>query len=115
MEWVRDHVALGEIGVCLEQKTVTDDSEGGTRVSSTFPARRSGVLVFAPWLHQLAATLADVLGETIEPVASPQKVGALGAALLCASGPGLIGEFEEAARLLPVAWVHEPESKDAGV
>jgi xylulokinase len=55
-----------------------------------------------------ARIMADVLGETVETIPSPQNVGALGAALLCAAGLGLVGSLEEAALLVPVIRVWEP-------
>ena len=58
LEWVRDHLALDEIGVYLEQRTVAEDPAG--RYESLFdflnesieqvPPGAGGVL-FAPWLR----------------------------------------------------------------
>jgi xylulokinase len=58
LEWVRDHLALDEIDVYLEKRTVADDPD--RRYDSLFdllsekmeevPAGSEG-LVFAPWLH----------------------------------------------------------------
>jgi len=181
LEWVRDHLALDEIGVYLERRTVVDDPE--RRYESLFDLLSekmeevppgSGGLVFAPWLHgnrspfedpaargvffnlslgtgkramiravvegvafhsrwqlesirrkievsgplrfvgggarsaRIAQVYADVLGETVETTASPQNAGALGAALLCASGLGALGSLEEAGRLVPAAASFEP-------
>jgi len=58
LEWVRDHVALDEIGVYLAKKHVAEDADArhasllgylGEVVAET-PAGAGGVL-FAPWLH----------------------------------------------------------------
>ncbi|MBI5957610.1 MAG: FGGY-family carbohydrate kinase, partial [Chloroflexi bacterium] len=57
LQWVRDHLALDEIGVYLEQKTVADKTEEytslyhfmGQVVEQTTPG--AGGVIFAPWLH----------------------------------------------------------------
>ncbi|MCL4180704.1 MAG: FGGY-family carbohydrate kinase [Verrucomicrobia bacterium] len=58
LEWVRDHIALDEIGVFLSQRHVADDPEArhasileflGEVVADT-PAGAGGV-IFTPWLH----------------------------------------------------------------
>jgi xylulokinase len=188
LEWVRDHLALDEIGVYLEQRTVADDPDRthqnlydllGETVDSV-PAGAGG-LIFAPWMRgnrspfedphargiffnvgldtgkramiravvegvalhsrwqlesirrkvpargpirfvgggaRSAATArvtADVLGEAVQTIASPQNVGALGAALLCAAGLGAAGSLEEAAGLVPVSGTWEPRPENRGV
>jgi xylulokinase len=181
LEWVRDHLALDEIGVYLQHRTVADDPE--RRYATLFelldetiqavPPGAGGV-IFTPWLRgnrspfedpaargmffnigletgkrhmvravaegialhgkwQLAAIrrkvpargpvrfvgggarsdamaqiMADVLEEAVEPVVSPQNAGALGAALLCASGLGALGSLEDARRLVPARGCFEP-------
>ena len=58
LEWVKDHLALDEIGVYLEKTNVTDGYEGKytslydymTDVVSKVPAGSNGV-IFTPWLH----------------------------------------------------------------
>ncbi len=58
LEWVKDHLALDEIGVYLEKKNITDGYEGKytslydymTEVCSKVPAGSGGV-IFTPWLH----------------------------------------------------------------
>ncbi|HEX2906390.1 MAG TPA: FGGY-family carbohydrate kinase [Phototrophicaceae bacterium] len=57
LQWVRDHLALDEIGVFLEQKTIVDKEEEtrslydylGEAVEQTEPGA-DGV-IFTPWLH----------------------------------------------------------------
>lgn len=56
----------------------------------------------------IARIMSDVLGEVVETVASPQNSGALGAALLCARGLGLIGSLADAKNLVLPAAVYEP-------
>lgn len=58
LEWVKDHLALDEIGVYLETKKVTEEYEAKytslydymTEVCSKVPAGSNGV-IFTPWLH----------------------------------------------------------------
>jgi xylulokinase len=58
LEWVKDHLALDEIGVYLEKKHITESLERVylslydylCEVVSTVPAGSGGV-VFTPWLH----------------------------------------------------------------
>lgn len=58
LEWVKDHLALDEIGVYLEKKEVTDSYESEytslydymMSVVSKVPAGAGGV-IFTPWLH----------------------------------------------------------------
>ncbi len=58
LEWVRDHLALDEIGVYLDKRHVADDPESEYEslyeflidTISKVPAGSGGV-VFAPWLH----------------------------------------------------------------
>lgn len=57
LQWVRDHLALDEIGLYLEQKTVADKAEEykslydfmGQAVEQTEPG--AGGVIFTPWLH----------------------------------------------------------------
>ena len=56
----------------------------------------------------IARIMSDVLGETIETLEHPQNSGALGAALLCAKGLGLIPTLADAKSLVRVATVYEP-------
>ena len=58
LEWVRDHLALDEIGIYLKKISVAEDSESAYRnlfeylnqVIGSTPAGSNGVL-FTPWLH----------------------------------------------------------------
>ncbi len=63
----------------------------------------------------IAGIMADVLGETIETIASPQNAGALGAALVCAAGLGAIGGLAEAGELVPPNAVYEPRQGNRAV
>ena len=70
LEWARDHLALDEIGIFLEQRTAADDPE--RRYVSLFdflsekigevPAG-SGGLIFTPWLHGSRSPFEDSLAR----------------------------------------------------
>lgn len=53
--------------------------------------------------------LADILGKKIETVASPQNVGAVGAAVIMSVGLGIINSIEEAGNLIPADKVYTPD------
>jgi len=53
--------------------------------------------------------LADILGRRIETVASPQNVGAVGAAAVTAVGLGIIPDLEYACELIPATRTYEPD------
>lgn len=55
--------------------------------------------------------LADILGRNVETVASPQNVGAVGAAAIMATGLGLISKIEDAATLIPAVKTFKPNAK----
>jgi xylulokinase len=65
--------------------------------------------------RSIARIMSDVLGETIETVEHPQNSGALGAALLCAKGLGLVPTLADAKALVRVAAVYEPRRELAGL
>ena len=58
LEWVKDHLALDEIGIYLDKKNITDGYEAKftslydymTSVVADVPAGSNGV-IFTPWLH----------------------------------------------------------------
>ena len=188
MEWVRDHLALDEIGLYLGSHNVADDPE--SRYSSIYEfldetiagvAPGSDGIIFAPWLRgsrspfedpnargiffnvgvdtgksslvravsegialqcrwqleairrkvpahgplrfvgggarskSMATILADATGEVVEVPQDPQNAGALGAAMLCAAGLGLVPSVEAAASLVPVARRIEPTAGNRAV
>jgi len=65
--------------------------------------------------RSIARIMADVLGEVVETVDSPQNSGALGAALLCAKGLGLLGSLASAKSIVKAAAVYEPRKELAGL
>lgn len=182
LEWVKDHLALDEIGVYLEKKNVTEGFESTytslydymTQVVKDVPPGANGV-IFTPWLHgnrcpfedpdstgmffgikletgktdliravlegvfyhlrwmlecqdkklKTADTirfvgggalsdvscqiLADILGRTVETVASPQNVGSVGAAAIVAVGLGVIPSLECVQEFIPAAKIFKPD------
>lgn len=187
-EWVKDHLALDEIGIYLEKKDITCDSEAvytslydylTETIAKAKPG--SGGVIFTPWLHgnrcpfedpnaagmffnirletgkteliravlegicfhlrwmlecqdKKVATsktirfvgggalskvtnqiLADITGRTIEVVANPQNVGAVGAAAVIGVGLGLIEDISNIKDFIPVVgtYVPNPDNKVA--
>ena len=184
LEWVKNHLALDEIGIYLEKKHITEDIEKKytslydymTDVADTAPAGAGGV-IFTPWLHgnrcpfedpnsrgmffnisletgkteliravlegvcyhkrwMLEAQdkktktsdvirfvgggalsdfssqlLADITGRTVETVAAPQNVGAVGAAAVVAVGLELIDSLEEIKRFIPAVKSFAPRKE----
>ncbi len=188
LEWVKDHLALDEIGIYLQKTHVADEYEGKytslydymTEVVLRVPAGSGGV-VFTPWLHgnrcpfedpnargmffnisldtgksemiravvegvcyhlrwfleteakkvpgsdvlrfvgggalspATCQILADVTGKKVEVVASPQNVGAVGAAVTVAAGLGLVDSVRDAKRLIPAEKTYLPDKKNKAI
>lgn len=182
LEWVKDHLALDEIGIYLEKRNVAEGQETVyrslydylTETIRNVPPGANGV-IFTPWLHgnrcpfedpnaagmffnirletgktemiravlegvcyhirwmlecqdrkvltsnpirfvgggALSAVtcqiLADMTGRTIETVARPQNVGAVGAAMVAAVGLDLLDSLERAGSLIPAAATYQPD------
>jgi len=180
LSWVRDHLALDEIGVYLKEHPTADPEARKDRlfellnaaVSETEPG--AGGVIFTPWLHGNRAPredsnargmffnlglstgkrmlirsvlegvayhdrwmleavekviprresvrlvgggakseawcqiMADVTGRKIETIARPQDAGAMGAAVVCGVGLGVIKNFEAASDFITVARTFEP-------
>ncbi|MCI6174303.1 MAG: FGGY-family carbohydrate kinase [Clostridiales bacterium] len=188
LEWVRNHLALDEIGIYLEKHDVTEEPESVYRtlydylsevISSCEPG--AGGVIFTPWLHgnrcpfedasaagmffnirlETGKTeliravvegicyhlrwmlecedrrvrtsdpvrfagggalspvtdqiLADVTGRTVEVVAEPQDVGAVGAAAVAGVGLGLMNGIGEIASFIPVVRTFRPDEGNRAV
>ena len=185
LEWVKDHLALDEIGIYLEKKHITEGYESTytslydymTDVVKDVPPGSNGV-IFTPWLHgnrcpfedpnstgmffglklETGKTeliravlegvfyhlrwmlecqdkkvktsdvirfvgggalsdvscqiLADILGRTVETVASPQNVGSVGAAAIVAVGLGVIESLDCVQDFIPAAKTFEPNMEN---
>lgn len=187
-EWVKNHLALDEIGIYLEKKDITCDSEAVYTslydyLTETIAKAKPGAggVIFTPWLHGnrcpfedpnaagmffnirletgkteliravlegicyhlrwmlecqdkkvltaktirfvgggalsvvTSQILADITGRTIEVVANPQNVGAVGAAAVIGVGLGLIKDISEIKNYIPVigTYVPNPSNKVA--
>lgn len=188
LEWVKDHLALDEIGIYLRKEHVAESQESVytslydylTQTIRKVPPGAGGV-IFTPWLHGnrcpfedpnaagiffnirletgkteliravlegvcyhlrwmlecqdrriktsdpirfvgggalsevTCRILADLTGRTMETVASPQNVGAVGAAAVAGVGLGAIGGLEQVRDLVPavLAFHPDPEAKAA--
>jgi len=55
--------------------------------------------------------MADVTGRRIETIERPQDVGAMGAAVVCGVGLGIIENFEAAADFIRVDKTYEPRAE----
>ena len=181
LEWVKDHLALDEIGIYLEKKSITESQEAiytslydylTQSVKDVSPG--AGGVVFTPWLHGnrcpfesphaagmffnirlntgkteliravlegicyhlrwmlesqdqkiktsnpirfvgggalsdvTSQILADITGRTIETVASPQNVGAVGAAAITGVGLGVIDNLSRIKKFIPAVKVFVP-------
>jgi len=185
LEWVKDHLALDEIGIYLEKKHITESREAvftslydylTDTVKTVKPG--AGGVIFTPWLHGnrcpfedpnsagmffnvkletgkteliravlegvcyhlrwmlscqdrkirtsdpirfvgggalsevTSQILADILGRTIEVVANPQNVGAVGAAAVIGVGLGIIADFGNIRSFIPVIHTYVPNEKN---
>lgn len=182
LEWVKNHLALDEIGIYLKKTDVAEDMESEytnlyqylSSVIENVPAGSNGV-IFTPWLHgnrcpfedpnargmflnlsietgksdmvravvegvclhmrwfletsekktktsdvirfvgggalnaSTCQILADCIGRTVETVPSPQNVGSVGAAVVVATGLGVISGIEEAGKLISADKVYKPD------
>ncbi len=188
LEWVKNHLALDEIGIYLKKTDVAEDIESEytnlyqylSSVIEKVPAGCDGV-IFTPWLHgnrcpfedpnsrgmffnlsietgksemirsviegvcmhmrwmletqekkvktsdtirfvgggalndSTSQILADCLGRKVETVASPQNVGAVGAAVMVAVGLGVINSVADAGELIKADKTFLPNKEDKPV
>ncbi len=184
VEWVKNHLALDEIGVYLQGKEEADSVEKLNinlydymeEVIDKIPAGSGGV-IFTPWLHGnrcpfedpnaagmffnikietgktqmiravvegicfhmrwmlereekkvktskvvrfcgggalggvTCQILADILQRDIEVVASPQNVGAVGAAACIAVGLGMVKDIQSVKDFIPAQRIYHPDEK----
>jgi xylulokinase len=59
--------------------------------------------------------LADILQREVEVVASPQNIGAVGAAACIAVGMGLIPTMKDVKKLIPAKVVYKPNKENKAV
>ena len=183
LQWVRDHLALDEIGLYLGSRHIVDKGAEfdnlyqflNQSVNETEPG--SGGVIFTPWLHGNRAPredpyaramffnlglhtgkrmmiravlegvayhkrwmlqalekrvtpqerlrfvgggahsevwcqiMADVTGRVVETTPEPQNAGAVGAAVVCAVGLGLLKDFSQARDLIPIKETYHPRAR----
>ena len=191
LEWVKNHLALDEIGIYLKKKDITESDENYeaeytslydylSKVMKETPAGSNGV-IFTPWLHGnrcpfedpnaagmffninietgkrdlirsviegvcfqnrwmyeqeakkvsvsdtvrfvgggalsdvTCQILADVLQKKVETVASPQNVGAVGAAAVIGVGIGAIPNLEAVKDFIPAEKTFTPNPENKAV
>lgn len=188
LEWVKDHLALDEIGIYLEKTNITQGFESVytslydymTSVVKDVPPGCGGV-IFTPWLHGnrcpfedpnargmffnisldtgkseliraviegvcfhlrwfieaqdkkiktsetlrfvgggalsdvTCQILADCIGRTVETIDNPQNAGAVGSAVIIATGLGLINELSDAKKMIPVSKTFTPNKENKGI
>ncbi len=182
LEWVKEHLALDEIGIYLEKKNISESQEAvytnlydylTQTVKNVSPG--AGGVIFTPWLHGnrcpfenpnaagmffnirletgkteliravlegicfhlrwllecqdrkvhtsdtirfvgggalsvvTCQILADITGRTIETVASPQNVGAVGAAAIMGVGLGIIDSLDSIRDYIPAVGTYRPD------
>lgn len=90
-------------GVCFHLRWFLEAEEKKVKASDTIRFVGGGALSY-----MTCQILSDVLGRKIETVDSPQNVGAVGAAVTIAVGAGVIKNFSEAKKLIPVVKSYEP-------
>ena len=90
-------------GICFHKRWMLEAE--GKKVKTSDPIRFVGGGALSAVTCQI---LADVTGKTIETVASPQNVGAVGAAALVGVGLGLIKNLDEVKNFIPVVATYKP-------
>ena len=83
-------------GTCMHLRWFLETEDKKTKTSDVLRFVGGGALS-----DVTSQILADCTGRTVEVVASPQNVGAVGAAVISAVGLGMIGSIEEAKKLVP--------------
>lgn len=83
-------------GTCMHLRWFLETEDKKTKTSDVLRFVGGGALS-----DVTSQILADCTGRTVEVVASPQNVGAVGAAVISAVGLGMIDSIEEAKKLVP--------------
>lgn len=95
-------------GVCFHLRWFLETEEKKVKTSKTIRFVGGGALSSVT-----AQILADCTGRVVETVASPQNVGAVGAAVLIAIDAGIIERVQDAKKLIPATktFVPNPDNK----
>lgn len=96
-------------GISFHDRWMLEASEKKAKASETIRFVGGGALSDVS-----CQIMADVLNHTIETVASPQNVGAVGAAAVMAVGLGLIDDLSEVCNLIPATktFVPNPDHRE---
>ena len=94
-------------GVCMHMRWMLETQDKKTKTSDTIRFVGGGALTAST-----CQILADCTGKRVETVASPQNVGAVGAAVVVAVGIGVIDEISDAGKLIKADCAYEPNKAD---
>ncbi|MBR1811235.1 MAG: FGGY-family carbohydrate kinase [Clostridia bacterium] len=90
-------------GVCYHLRWFIETEDKKVKTGDTIRFVGGGALSRAT-----CQILADITGRTVEVVASPQNVGAVGAAVVIAAGLGLVDSVRDAKKLIPAEKTYTP-------
>lgn len=97
-------------GVCFHLRWMLEAQDKKVKTSDTIRFVGGGALS-----DVTSQILADCTGKVVETVASPQNVGAVGAAVLIAVSAGLIESISDAKKLIPASKTFAPDMKNKSV
>jgi xylulokinase len=97
-------------GICYHMRWMLEAQEKKITVSKTVRFVGGGALD-----STTCQILADVLGRRVETVHNPQNVGAVGAAIVAATGLGLVENIEQAGEYISASASYEPNSENKAV
>ncbi len=97
-------------GTCMHMRWFLETQDKKIKTSDTVRFVGGGALS-----DVTCQIMADCTGKVVETVASPQNVGAVGAAALVAAGLGLIPSVEDAKKLIPAVKTFKPNPANKAV
>jgi xylulokinase len=97
-------------GVCFHLRWFIETQEKKVKTSNTIRFVGGGALSAVT-----SQILADCTGRVVETVASPQNVGAVGAAVLIAVNAGIVSSVGEAKKLIPAVNTYIPNKENKAV
>ena len=97
-------------GVCFHLRWFIETMEKKVKTSNTIRFVGGGALSAVT-----SQILADCTGRVVETVASPQNVGAVGAAVLIAVNAGIIPSVRDAKKLIPAAKTFVPNVENKAI
>lgn len=97
-------------GVCFHMRWMLETQDKKVKTADTIRFVGGGALS-----NLTCQILADCTGRTVETVESPQNIGAVGAAVVVATGLGLIDDISDAKKLIPAKKTFNPNPKDKAV